>query len=387
MKPKTLILLAVAGGCGLFAMLGVQQAMSGSQTAAEVETAQVLVALEDVNTGMRLTEDNVAFRAIPVDSLPEDAVRTEEEYIERAAAAPLLTGDIIRTTRLTEKGGWGQSMNIQKGMRVIAIPVSDTDTVSGLLSPGDRVDISVTYRGPGGRNGGAVSKTKTLLEYIEVFSTDAKTKTKIQNGGETNRAKNVSLVLTPEQVTFVRLAQSKGQLGISMRHRMDDEVVQSKEIDEELFDELSGSIGVNDDRPAYAQGMDIYDPELSATDEDEKASFIDEDDTEEESPSRFLDNVEEQAPPEAVVLAAPPKPLWSMHIYNGNAPAVQEFEIEEEAVEETEEPSESETASVLSFGSTIRSFWKGNNSEAAEDEAEVAEPEAETVPSDDGPSF
>ena len=101
MKPKTLILLTVAGGCGLVAMLGVQQAMSaGNKGPAPIKTARVLVALETIDTGKVLTPSNVIFKAMPVDSLPEDAITKEEDYLERAPKMPLMAGDIIRTSKL-----------------------------------------------------------------------------------------------------------------------------------------------------------------------------------------------------------------------------------------------------------------------------------------------
>ncbi len=320
MKPKTLILLAVAGGCGLVAMLMVQQAMSGNQTVAKAETARVLVAIEQIDSGMRLTETNVSFKEVAVESLPkDDIITTLEQYEERAAQVPMLPGDIVRMSKLTEKGGWGRSVAIPMGMRVATITVNDEHTSSGLLSPGDRVDVLVTFRGKGNNNG-IVSKTKTLLEYIEVFAMDAKTATKLENGKESGKAKNVSLLLTPEQVTFIRLAENKGALSLSWRHRLDDELVQTKDVDGDLLEELSGSYGGTNDRP-------MYDQELG------NSEFQDREPTQEvvvEKPaaSAFLDKVEVSEPAPQVI-EAPAKPQWVLQVYNGNSPVEQRFDLPE----------------------------------------------------------
>ena len=47
MKFKTLMLLAIAMSCGLVAMLGVQQVLSGGKGETDKEVSQVLIALSD----------------------------------------------------------------------------------------------------------------------------------------------------------------------------------------------------------------------------------------------------------------------------------------------------------------------------------------------------
>lgn len=311
MKPKTLVLLAVAGGCGLVAMLGVQQAMQQNHTPAKVQTTKVLVALENIETGMRLTADNVTFKELPTGSLPEDAVQTEQDYVQRAAKVPLVAGDVVRKSKLTEQGDWGKSVAIPKGMRVVSIPVDDTHTISGLLRPGDRVDVLVTYQGRGDR-GTTVSKTKTLLEYVEVFATDDHTAAKLDEKSGTSRAKNVALLLNPEQTQFLTIALNKGKLSLSWRRKGDDELTQTKDVDEKLMEELEGTVGAHDgDMPLYGRrGNDFVDGETPR------------------SASQFLDHMEQQAAtPAPAVVQAPPANVWTIEIYNGNEAVPQHFEL------------------------------------------------------------
>ncbi len=72
MKPKTLMLLCVAVGCGLVAMIGVQQALNKPK-AAQVTTVHVAVALTDINPGEPLSEANVGFKEIPLEGLVKTA--------------------------------------------------------------------------------------------------------------------------------------------------------------------------------------------------------------------------------------------------------------------------------------------------------------------------
>jgi pilus assembly protein CpaB len=315
MKPKTLVLLAVACGCGLIAMLGVQQVMQGQQGPVKVPMVKVLKALENIDTGMRLTPDNVGFEEVPLAHAHEDAVHTEEEYLQRAAKVPLMAGDVVRKSKLTEKGEYGKSVGIPKGWRVQTIPVDDTHIIGGLLQPGDRVDVHVTYQARSDR-GGTVSKTKTLLEYVEVFAADDQTESKMADKANSGKAKTVSLLVTPEQVNFILLAQTKGKLSLSWRGRSDDELAQTKDIDEQLLEELAGTVGIHDDDMFADRNNGRRDPETPNTPQ---------------PASQFLDQVNTSAPaPAAPVVAEMPSPAatWTVEIYNGNEVEPHQFEVD-----------------------------------------------------------
>lgn len=309
MKPKTLMLLAVAGSCGLVAMVGVQQSMQHSPPPQQAHTTKVLVALENIDTGMKLTADNTSFKEMQTTSAPEDAVTNEEEFLERAAKVPFMAGDVIRKTKLTEKGEWGKSVAIPAGMRVIGIPVDDSHTISGLIRPGDRVDVLVTYQARGER-GVQISKTKTLLEYVSVFGMDDQTASKMDEKSKGTHAKIAALLVTPEQAGFVILAQRKGSLSLSWRRRGDDELAQTKDVDEKLMEELEGTVGIND------AGEDNY--------FDRSRGFGNEPLNTVENAHKFLD--ETSASPTTTV-AAPAAAMWTVEIYSGNESQAQQFEL------------------------------------------------------------
>src|SRR5690606_31224363 len=129
-------------------------------------------------------------------------ISTPEQYDNRGARVQLFAGDVITLSKLTEPGGTGNSVKIPKGMRVITIPVDESDSQSNLIGPGDRVDVLVTYQGKGGR--GASTKTKTLMEYVEVFAADSRTADKVDNPSKPGRTSHVSLLVMPEQVNYVK---------------------------------------------------------------------------------------------------------------------------------------------------------------------------------------
>jgi pilus assembly protein CpaB len=78
MKIKSVLLLAVALGCGLVAMLGVQQALSGNKED-DGGVTRVLVATTEINPGTRLDETNSIFKEWPANAIPQGAVTSSEE--------------------------------------------------------------------------------------------------------------------------------------------------------------------------------------------------------------------------------------------------------------------------------------------------------------------
>ena len=379
MKPKTLMLLVVAGGCGLVAMMAVQQAMQAN-AGPEVQTVKVLVALEAIETGAMLSEDNVTFQERPLDTVPEDAVTSAEQFALRGARVPLFMNDVITLSKLTEPGGVGNSMKIPKGMRVVTIPVTEDNSQSNLISPGDRVDVIVSYQSRGGR-GPAQTKTKTLLEYVEVFATGAQTQDRVRGNDKSNEhTSHISLLLMPEQVNYVKLAQSKGQLSLAWRHRLDDEFVQIKDIDEELMEELEGTVGINEKSPLFGLlGEDALSSPVDRPLMNLDVKGSQETPKQSENLNSLLSGVEaanQTSPVQPVAPISTPvadrnptqpaptptaqpvkeaaKPTWTIQVYNGNDAKSFEFEDTTAAEDAALEP-----VQTSSIADQVRSFWAG----------------------------
>lgn len=219
------------------------------------DTRRVLVALNDIRPGERLVEGkNVAFKEFPQSALVTyngDLVQSADEFSIRVAVKiPYEAGDLIRKTRLTEMGqiGTGASAQIPKGMRVFTFQADATHIHSGLLRPGDKVDVMVTFVD---RKGNMV--TKVLLECIEVFATEINAVYSDEDQNK-QRPRGVSLLVTPEQDGFVKIAQSKGQLALSLRNPDDEEVSNPNGINAAIMEELVlGAAGPHPEELAAGQ--------------------------------------------------------------------------------------------------------------------------------------
>jgi pilus assembly protein CpaB len=311
MKMKSLVLLAMAIGCGLVAMLGVQQVLSGDKKP-PAETGKVLVAITNIVPGQPLDDSNVAFKAWNKDDIPQGAVTKPEEYQERSLRVSATPNEPIMIAKLNEKGVFGGSSEIPKGMRVATVPVTVTETHSGLILPGDRVDVVVTYTvahnvaGQMNSQFGEIKKAKTILQYLEVFATDNIRQSAVPNGeAKEVAAKNISLLVTPDQYVLLMLAKSKGQISLALRHRGDDTEARPSEVDETAFEHLKVTRGPNDKK-----------------DGDDKVAVRD---------SLDLEPAKVAPKPEAKPEPVKEKPTWLIKVFDGD-------KLREEQVELPEEP-------------------------------------------------
>lgn len=336
MKPKTLITLSFAVGCGLVAALLMKQASSNKPVVEEAKVA-VLTVIEQIDTGQAVTQQKVKFKEIPQSLVPENAITSADQFDQRAVKSPAYPGEILTIDRLGEKGVMGQSITIEPGYRVIGIPVDASNSFSGMLQPGDRVDILVTYKVEyAAPNGKKVNRTKTstLLEYVQVFATDNRTVDKGADQYAAESTAQVHLLLTPEQATWVKLAQEKGRLNLAWRSELDTDLADVGTVADALLDELNGAIGgtgVN----AKAGGNDEFDPSAAVPPPAEEVA-----EAPKEAPANFADFLNNMGTP----AEEPQQPqMWSMQIFNGANPETVEVPMD---LPVREAPTEEEQSAI-----------------------------------------
>lgn len=362
MKSKSVILLAVAAGCGLVAMLGVQRMLSGNQN--NSEQVAVLVARTDIDPGVRLDETNVAFHKLPKESVPPGAVTSKEEFDDRALKSRAFAGQPIALQQLGEKGIYGSTITIPVGMRVVTVAVNATMTHSGLMKAGDRVDLLVTYKVTKPKIG-TVSRTKTFLKHIEVYSMDRTVAGSDQIEKAESIAKNVSLVVTPEQANLLKLAESKGPLHLALRSKLDDADVAIHDADDSVLDSTQGifdePVEVKEPEPTPVVAEVVAEPVKPV----EVVPPSEPVEPRKEGPKKpsFGMYLAERFASAAMNAASQPLPpvekkMWKIEIYSGPDLKVQEVElpeIETDAASKEDRQVSIDPASV----EAARSFMKG----------------------------
>jgi len=248
MRPKSMILIVIALGCGLVASIGISQMIEGRGGAApEAEKVQIIIAKANIATGDPIKAEMVELKDWPQDTVPEGAFTSFEELEGQRPRHQIVAGTPILEGNLMDGTGKSTAERIPAGYSVIAVKVDADTAVANLLNPGDRVDVMVFLR-----RSGEIQRTvtQTILRYVKVFAVNDAVDMTDEGENKTIKAKTVSLLVTPKQAQKLSLATSLGKIHLAMR-RPDDKP-DEHEIDATAADDILDDVETGDPKEELA---------------------------------------------------------------------------------------------------------------------------------------
>jgi pilus assembly protein CpaB len=238
MRAKTILV-------GLFvislivAAIAFMQVMS-PKGSATTPKAQILAATMPLPAGTLLRAQDVSW--LVGDAEPDQIVRPENTEAKpdlddetRASVygavlrRPFAEGEPIRRGSFVKPGDRDfLQVVLTPGARAIAIPVSTGGASTGLLSPGDRVDVILTQNF---KNDTAQdlkntpvtrrSVSETAVESLRVLAIDARdpkaTAVSTANPANGNFGRTVTLEVTADQAELINVAAELGKLSVTLR--------------------------------------------------------------------------------------------------------------------------------------------------------------------------
>jgi pilus assembly protein CpaB len=137
---------------------------------------------------------------------------------EITAGQPISRGALIKPG---ERGFLAAALG--PGMRAVTVAVSSTSGVAGFVFPGDRVDIVLTQQVEGGGEGPPLKASETILRNVRVLATDQRMTAQDADGkAVVQNASTVTLEATPKIAEKIAVAQTIGQLSLSLRSIADN---------------------------------------------------------------------------------------------------------------------------------------------------------------------
>ena len=230
MRPKTIVLLALALGCGLAASIGISQVMEANSRSGDLETAPIFVALTNINLGDPISSDMVVLEEWPASKVPAGAIADIGNLEGRRARTTIISGTPILEPQLLAMGEHADPVaNIPDGYRLSTISVNAEKSAAGLLSPGDRVDVQLFVKA-NPREGIVESKTRLILENVRVFAVEQVVQRSAEGDEAKTIPKTVSLLVLPQQASKIALAQNLGELSLIPRNPNDESAANFNEI-------------------------------------------------------------------------------------------------------------------------------------------------------------
>lgn len=230
MRARTLILflvaLMLAGGTAALVRSWLAQRAAVAEAAPVLPSLaprkSILIARDEIPRGHIVKPDELGWQPWPEDGLNPAYIQAGTKAIQAftgsVARASIGKGDPITESKIVTPGSRGfLAAALQPGMRAVSVPVTATSGISGLVFPGDQVDILVsetlTTAGANG-NGQSVKGAETVLYDVRVLAVDQKLESK---SGEAVVAHNVTLEVTPKQAEQIAVADEMGKLSLSLR--------------------------------------------------------------------------------------------------------------------------------------------------------------------------
>jgi len=137
--------------------------------------------------------------------------------VQRIALRDLNPDEPVLASRVTPPGGkLSLATEIDPGMQAVTLRSSDVSGVAGFVFPNDRVDILMSRTVGNGEKGLGI--TQVIAENVRVLGID---QSDDQEQSKPTVVKAITIEVTPEQAQAITLAQSIGNVSLSLRHVQD----------------------------------------------------------------------------------------------------------------------------------------------------------------------
>lgn len=254
MRGRTLVLLVLAvllaAGTALLARswLASERSREIAQVAATPAPAKpsrsVLVARTNIGRGQLLKPEELIWQPWPEGSIDKNYIvsggpDTPQKFAGWVVINPISAGEPITQAKIIAPGNRGYlAAVLRPGMRAISVPVTLTSSISGLIFPGDNVDVLVTYLlppPPGVAGGRGNQVAETVLRHVRVIGIDSE----LQGapGKAFPRVQNATFEVTPKQSEIIAVANEMGKLTLAL-----DSMVQPSDQDSDK-DKTAANVG------------------------------------------------------------------------------------------------------------------------------------------------
>jgi len=189
------------------------------------KTVAVVAAARDMPAGTLLRKGDLKTVTLLEKEIPKTAIREERLAINRPLLFPVTANEPLTGSKIAAANGIeGLAATIEIGMRAITVPITDTNSVAGLIPP--RAHVDVLFTRPGSTS---EAVTSTILEDVIVLAIGRATEapssstTAKDAASQAPRAavQSATLLATPEQTRMIELAKNLGKISLALRNPLD----------------------------------------------------------------------------------------------------------------------------------------------------------------------
>jgi pilus assembly protein CpaB len=221
MRRSSIFMLIAAVMLGLVAVLFarsfVVKAPSGPSAPA-IRTVAAVVATADIPFGQKITPDKVKVVDFPADTLPAGTFQRIQDLATddgRVAMRQISANELVTVTAVSDKSNrLSTAKLLNANMRAVSVPLTEVTGVSGMVFPGDMVDVFVTQSPEDSK-----AYAELLAQSVRVLSVGQD-----MNVGKDKPevVKSAVIEVTPLQAQKIALGQQVGQIMVALRKFNDE---------------------------------------------------------------------------------------------------------------------------------------------------------------------
>jgi pilus assembly protein CpaB len=209
-----------------------QSSTPATSAVKQIITTSVLVAARPIPAGTLLAPSDIGWGDVAATDAGADIVRgsvSDTEFVGAVAQRAFAAHEPLMAAALVKPGDRGFLVAaLAPGYRAVSIGVDAAQSTSGLVLPGDRVDIVLTqsFQTQGG-DAGHKSVGETVLSDLRVIAVDQALTVPDGPGPkpgariETPMPKNITFEVTEKQAAQLLVAQQLGKIQLALRGRQD----------------------------------------------------------------------------------------------------------------------------------------------------------------------
>src|SRR5579871_6504931 len=175
----------------------------------------VVITTQEINARERITDAMVTKVMRPADTLQPDAISDPGQAVGALALITIPPGSQLTSSAIGTNVALALPVRLQPGMRAVSIPVDRVKDVSGLVQPGDRVDVIAI---PPPKTNGPPPRAVTIFRGIRVLAVgNALENPSATPAPEEQTATTVTLEVTPRQADLLAWADANATLRLALR--------------------------------------------------------------------------------------------------------------------------------------------------------------------------
>ncbi|HET6275513.1 MAG TPA: Flp pilus assembly protein CpaB [Candidatus Cybelea sp.] len=179
------------------------------------EQRPVLIASQEIAARSRIVDTMFSKESRSAQALEPDALSAPAQAVGSLALVTIPAGAQLTASDVGTNVAFALPVRLQPGMRAVSIPVDRVKDVSGLIQPGDRVDVIAI---PPSKQNGPPPKAVTIFRGIRVLAVgNALENPSVTPSPQEQEASTVTLEVTPHQADILAWADTNATLRLALR--------------------------------------------------------------------------------------------------------------------------------------------------------------------------